>query len=389
MSDCQASSKIPRKFPSQIFGHNGRHTASEKEVVDFSKAQPGVEPTTVKRFSPLAAASVRRPGRCIAVVGANDYSRKFAARLADDPKTRIKILGVYKDEEEPLEETSGSPSAYDLKELIVHNAQNRIDAVVIMLPLSDVERIQRVRTALRSLTTDIYLAGEIIDLACGSVRMNRLGPNAVLKIGGKPMSDKQIMAKNIVDRLFSVLLLILALPVLALIALAVHLDSRGPLLFRQPRLGLHNTMFTMYKFRTMYADMADVAANRQATLGDPRVTRVGRILRRTSLDELPQLINVVRGDMSLVGPRPHAPNTKAGDKLFHEVVADYPLRHRVKPGITGWAQVNGWRGETRTYQQIERRVACDLYYIEHWSLWFDFKILLMTARHQITSKAAY
>jgi len=209
------------------------------------------------------------------------------------------------------------------------------------------------------------------------------------RLGHKPMSGRQIMAKNIFDRLLSITLLVLASPMMALIALAVRLDSRGPLLFRQPRIGLHDTMFTIYKFRTMHAHMADIVADRQVTRGDPRVTRVGRILRRTSLDELPQLLNVVRGEMSLVGPRPHAPNTKAGDKLFHEVVADYKLRHQVKPGITGWAQVNGLRGETRTYQQIERRIAYDLYYIEHWSLWFDLKILLMTAHHQITSEAAY
>jgi len=171
--------------------------------------------------------------------------------------------------------------------------------------------------------------------------------------------------------------------------LLIKLDSPGPVLFRQPRLGFNNVMFTVYKFRTMQHGAADLLADKQTTRGDPRITRVGRILRKLSLDELPQLFNVLGGSMSLVGPRPHAPNTKAGDTLFHDAVAEYALRHRVKPGITGWAQVSGWRGETKTLEQIEQRVACDLYYIDNWSLKFDIRIIFLTLVREINSSTAF
>jgi lipopolysaccharide/colanic/teichoic acid biosynthesis glycosyltransferase len=177
--------------------------------------------------------------------------------------------------------------------------------------------------------------------------------------------------------------------VLALLAMGIRLDSKGPILFRQPRLGFNNRMFTCYKFRTMYANMTDVKADRQTTRSDPRITRVGRWMRKFSLDELPQLFNVMNGTMSLVGPRPHAPNTKAADRLFSEVVQQYAVRHRVKPGITGWAQVNGWRGETKTVEQIENRVRCDLFYIDNWSLLFDVKIVAMTILREIYSENAF
>ena len=166
-------------------------------------------------------------------------------------------------------------------------------------------------------------------------------------------------------------------------------DSPGPVLFRQPRLGFNNRLFTCYKFRTMHHGMTDLLGDRQATRGDPRVTRLGKWLRALSLDELPQLLNVLKGNMSLVGPRPHPPNTKADDKLFSDVVAKYAFRHRVKPGITGWAQVNGWRGETRTVEQIENRVACDLAYIENWSIWFDLRIMVLTVTREILSRHAF
>ena len=139
----------------------------------------------------------------------------------------------------------------------------------------------------------------------------------------------------------------------------------------------------------MYADMTDVMADQQTKRDDPRVTRVGKWLRKFSLDELPQLLNVMNGTMSLVGPRPHAPNTKAADKLFNEVVQQYALRHRVKPGITGWAQVNGWRGETATEEQIENRVRCDLFYIDNWSLLLDIKIAVLTVLREIHSQHAF
>jgi lipopolysaccharide/colanic/teichoic acid biosynthesis glycosyltransferase len=165
---------------------------------------------------------------------------------------------------------------------------------------------------------------------------------------------------------------------MALIALAVRLDSPGPILFRQRRTGFNNKDFFVFKFRTMYHEHADYDVQRQVEEGDPRVTRVGAILRRTSLDELPQIFNVLRGEMSFIGPRPHAPGTRAGGKLFEDVTDRYAARHRVKPGLTGLAQVRGYRGKTDTEEKLILRVESDLEYIENWSPWLDVVILVRT-----------
>jgi lipopolysaccharide/colanic/teichoic acid biosynthesis glycosyltransferase len=203
------------------------------------------------------------------------------------------------------------------------------------------------------------------------------------------MKDWNAAKKIGFDYVFGVFALVALSPVLALVALAIALDSKGPILFRQPRLGFNNRIFLCYKFRSMYHDMADLKADRQTTRDDPRITRVGKWIRKFSLDELPQLLNVLNGSMSLVGPRPHAPNTKAAEHLFADVVRQYAVRHRVKPGITGWAQVNGWRGETKTVAEIESRVKCDLYYIDHWTLGFDLKIMIMTVLRETFSRKAF
>jgi exopolysaccharide biosynthesis polyprenyl glycosylphosphotransferase len=184
-------------------------------------------------------------------------------------------------------------------------------------------------------------------------------------------------------------LLVAAAPVLLLIAAAIKLDSPGPALFKQRRYGFNHRLIGVWKFRTMHVEYQDEDAVQLTTRNDPRVTRVGAFLRRTSLDELPQLFNVLAGEMSLVGPRPHALQAKAAGKLYEEAVAQYAARHKVKPGITGWAQVNGWRGETDTEEKIRRRIDHDLYYINNWSLLFDFKILVLTVPAVILGRNSY
>jgi exopolysaccharide biosynthesis polyprenyl glycosylphosphotransferase len=191
------------------------------------------------------------------------------------------------------------------------------------------------------------------------------------------------------DKIVGGIILILIAPILVVIALAIKLDSPGPVFFRQPREGFNNQLFRVFKFRTMYHERSEFDAISQASRHDPRVTRVGRILRRTSLDELPQLFNVMRGEMSLVGPRPHAASTRAGGRLFSDVVVSYAARHKVKPGITGWAQVCGWRGETDTEDKLVKRLEHDLYYIENWTIWFDFYILFRTVGSVILPKNAF
>jgi lipopolysaccharide/colanic/teichoic acid biosynthesis glycosyltransferase len=183
----------------------------------------------------------------------------------------------------------------------------------------------------------------------------------------------------VVDKVLSALLLISILPLMVIIAVTIRLDSPGPVFFRQRRLGLNNVEFEIFKFRTMASTGADASDGRwQTRRQDARVTRVGHFLRRSSLDELPQLFNVLRGEMSLVGPRPHPIRMRTENRLGSEIVPDYPHRHRVKPGMTGWAQINGYRGATQTVDQIKRRVEYDIFYIENWSILFDLKILALT-----------
>jgi lipopolysaccharide/colanic/teichoic acid biosynthesis glycosyltransferase len=198
-----------------------------------------------------------------------------------------------------------------------------------------------------------------------------------------------LVAKWLLDyTLASILVIILAIP-LGIIAVAIKLDSPGPVFFRQPRVGFRNQSFMIWKFRTMWCDTADIEGSRLTVRNDPRITRFGALLRKRSLDEVPQLFNVLAGDMSLVGPRPHPIRAKAGDRLYPDVVPNYAARHAVKPGITGWAQINGWRGETIAPYQIEQRVAFDMAYISKRSIRFDLWIMILTIAREIRSKAAF
>jgi Undecaprenyl-phosphate glucose phosphotransferase len=201
----------------------------------------------------------------------------------------------------------------------------------------------------------------------------------MLQVFDRPISGWSNLVKALEDRLLAGFFLLLLAPLLGILALAIKLDSPGPVFFRQRRYGFNNKLIGVWKFRTMYVHMTDHDADRQTTKSDPRVTRIGRFLRKTSLDELPQLINVMIGNMSIVGPRPHAVATKAEGRLFEDVVDRYAARHRVKPGITGWAQINGWRGETDTIEKIQKRVEYDLFYIDNWSVWLDLVIVARTA----------
>jgi putative colanic acid biosynthesis UDP-glucose lipid carrier transferase len=209
----------------------------------------------------------------------------------------------------------------------------------------------------------------------------------MINIFDRPLTGNNLVAKSIEDRVGAFLLLVLLAPLLLLITLAIRLDSAGPALFRQTRYGFNNEEFTVFKFRTMrIAGDERLGSLEQARRNDPRTTPVGRFLRRTSLDELPQLLNVLKGEMSLVGPRPHA---VAHNELYSRVIDEYFSRHRVKPGITGWAQVNGLRGETETPDKMRKRVEYDVYYIDHWSLLFDMRILFLTVFVGFVNKNAY
>jgi Undecaprenyl-phosphate glucose phosphotransferase len=244
-------------------------------------------------------------------------------------------------------------------------------------------------TRLARLAVEVTLIPSLESIQAPVLRADKLGMRAMLDVNLMPLTALQVMTKRIEDLVLGSVLLVLASPALAMAALAIRLDSPGPVFFRQRRAGFHDQPFKMWKFRTMYHDLRDEGAVRQTSRADPRVTRVGRFLRRTSLDELPQLLNVIRGEMSIVGPRPHALSMMAMDQPMHEVIAEYSARHRMKPGITGWAQVRGCRGEINSHNKLRRRVAFDCEYINNWSLGFDMWIILRTAVTLLFDKNAY
>lgn len=248
------------------------------------------------------------------------------------------------------------------------------DAVFIALPWSEQETIDACIDAFMNLPVAIHLAPERIMDRFDNPHIVRIGSLASLRLTRPALSHAQILFKRIFDICAASAILVASLPLLLLIAAAIRLDSKGPVLFLQRRFGFNQEPFRIFKFRTMSTtDDGDVV--RQATRNDPRITRVGRFLRRYNLDELPQLLNVIAGQMSLVGPRPHA---LAHDREFQRKIALYARRHNVKPGITGWAQVNGLRGETDTDEKMARRIAYDHWYIDNWSFWLDLGILLRT-----------
>jgi Undecaprenyl-phosphate glucose phosphotransferase len=333
-----------------------------------------------------------RLDRRAVVVGGGAAGESLIEAIKAQRDSDVRIVGVFDDrgdERSPtrLAERSKLGTVDDLVEFA---RRTRIDLVIFSLPISAEVRILQMLKKLWVLPVDIRLAAHSNKLRFRPRAYSYIGSVPVLDVFDKPITDWDVVMKSLFDTLVGGLMLMAATPILALTAIAIKLDSRGPVFFKQKRYGFNNELIEVFKFRSMYVDQCDATASRLATRNDPRVTRVGRFIRKTSIDELPQLINVVfKRDLSLVGPRPHAVHAKAENRLYDEAVDGYFARHRVKPGITGWAQVNGWRGETDTHEKIQRRVEHDLYYIENWSVLFDLYILAKTPLALAKSENAY
>ena len=291
------------------------------------------------------------------------------------------MLGVFDDRNDnrALETCAGSPKLGKVDDIVEFARRSRVDLVLFALPISAETRILEMLKKLWVLPVDIRLSAHTNKLRFRPRSYSYLGKVPTLDVFEAPITDWDLVMKWLFDHFVGALILLMALPVMALVALAIKLDSPGPVLFRQKRFGFNNERIDVFKFRSLYHHQADPTAAKVVTKGDPRVTRVGRFIRKTSLDELPQLFNVVfKSNLSLVGPRPHAVQGKLQSRLFDEAVDGYFARHRVKPGITGWAQINGWRGEIDNEEKIQKRVEFDLYYIENWAVLFDVYILMRT-----------
>jgi Undecaprenyl-phosphate glucose phosphotransferase len=329
-------------------------------------------------------------GRNVAIVGAGPEAERLLSHIARAGDRTLRVVGIFDDAvaHMPLSVAGHAVRGRvaDLRELI---KTMPVDEVVVALPWTAEDSLVSVFRQLRCLPVDVRLAPGPIGYRLLNRPVSHLAQLPLLHVTDRPLDDWDRMIKWLEDRILGCLIcLLVALP-MALIALAIKLDSPGPVLFRQQRYGFNNQLFEVLKFRTMRNDLRDPNGVVSTQVNDARLTRIGAFLRRTSLDELPQFINVLRGDMSIVGPRPHATETRAGDRLLEEVVAEYSVRHKVKPGITGWAQVNGWRGTIDSVEKLRNRVAFDIYYLENWSLMFDLKIIALTAFKGFIGKDAY
>jgi len=333
-------------------------------------------------FGGLAGASRRLVvAQRVAVVGSGESAARLIRWLEVTEPRLVEVIGVFDDRSrDRIADNALAPLVRgNTADLIEFYKSAPFDKIVIALPHSAEDRTLYLLRRLRQLPVDIALAPDLIGFRSANQGQSDIAGLKLYKLTDRPIRGSQRFIKGAIDRLLSALALLFLSPLLLLVALAIRLDSPGPILFRQPRQGLGDSLFQVYKFRTMYADLGDFGGRQQTQRGDPRVTRIGGWLRRSSIDELPQLLNVLRGEMSLVGPRPHTPHMLIGDKQIFDLVDEYSFRHRVKPGITGLAQVNGYRGAIHTPEHLRARIDYDLYYIDHWSLWLDIKIMFRTA----------
>jgi len=315
-------------------------------------------------------------GKRIVIAGLNDVSAKLAATVAGNPQLGLSMHGFFEDRQSPRFEASQSyPVLGRLTELADYVRRERIDVVFISLPIRHIKRVLDLLDELQDTTVSIYYLPDVFVFDLIQSRVETIHGLPLIALCETPFSGYRGLAKRLLDVFLSSVAVVLLLPLLGLIALAVKLDSKGPAIFSQRRYGVDGEQITVYKFRSMRV-LEDGATVIQATRKDPRVTRVGRWLRKSSFDELPQLFNVLQGRMSLVGPRPHA---IAHNEEYRKLIKGYMIRHKVPPGITGWAQVHGFRGETACLDDMRSRIEYDLDYLRNWSFTLDIKILFSTA----------
>jgi Undecaprenyl-phosphate glucose phosphotransferase len=329
--------------------------------------------------------------RQVVVVGGGREGESLLQALGGEADSDVRVLGVFDDRtgDRSPPVVAGVPKLGTVDDLIQFIRLTRVDLVLVAMPLTAEERVLEMVRKLWVLPVDVRLAAHMNRLRFRPRAYSYLGNVPVLDVFDKPIADWNMVMKTLFDRVAGALILLAITPVMAATAIAIKLDSPGPVFFRQRRLGFNNEVIEILKFRSLRHEHADPDARRVVTKSDPRVTRVGRFIRKTSLDELPQLVNVLRGELSLVGPRPHAVEAPTANRLWEEVVDGYFARHRVRPGLTGWAQINGWRGELDTPEKLQHRVEHDLYYIENWSLLFDLYILMRTPFALMKTENAY
>ena len=322
----------------------------------------------------------------VVIVGANELGLALADRICSGLCPGVRLQGFF---DERSGERLALPAAHSLlggfAALHEYVNEHRIETIYIALPMTSQPRILHLLERLHDTTASIYFVPDIFIFDLMQARLHAVHDIPVIAVCETPIVGVDRFTKRLSDVALASLSLLLVAPLMLLIAAGIKASSPGPVLFRQRRYGLAGEQFFVYKFRTMVV-CEDGPTVAQAAAKDTRVTRFGAWLRRTSLDELPQLMNVLRGDMSVVGPRPHA---VAHNEMYRKLIKGYMLRHKVKPGITGWAQVNGLRGETQTVDLMEARVNYDLEYLRNWSLWFDIRILVRTVRVVLNATNAY
>jgi Undecaprenyl-phosphate glucose phosphotransferase len=343
--------------------------------------------------SALAAATIDfgLTERRAVIVGGGERAEEVIWRLAENPDNDIQVCAIFDDRDDlrsPLV-VAGVPKLGSTDTLLAFARQAEIDLLIVAIPLTAEQRIRTILKKVEVLPLDVRLSDFNADQA-----FRRHGGHAakggLIEVISRPIRGGRLIGKRAIDVTGALAALVLLSPIMLLTALAIRLDSKGPILFRQPRHGYNHRPISVWKFRSMHASDCDPAARRIVTRGDPRVTRVGRFIRRWSIDELPQLINVLKGDLSLVGPRPHAlAAISSRQEAFEDIVENYAARHKVRPGITGWAQIHGWRGEIDDPEALRRRVEHDLYYIENWTVWLDLYVLAMTPLRLLDTRRAY
>jgi putative colanic acid biosynthesis UDP-glucose lipid carrier transferase len=333
--------------------------------------------------------SLRRKGlntRSIGVIGLTDRGLSLVKDIEHHPETGYKLTAIF--DERTVDRIDPAYAHYykgGLEEGVKMAQQGEIEILFIALPMSANVRIDGILKVLGDSTIDVHIIPDMFTYNLLHARMGLVGSTQTISVYDSPMKGGSSLLKRMEDIVLAgIILCIIVIPML-IIAIAVKLTSKGPVIFKQNRYGMDGKKIKIWKFRSMTTqDNGDVV--KQATKGDARITPLGAFLRRTSLDELPQFFNVLQGDMSVVGPRPHA---VSHNELYRKKITYYMLRHKMKPGITGWAQVSGWRGETDTDEKMEMRIKYDLHYIRNWSLWFDFKIVVFTVLRGFVGKNVY